>query len=170
VDLAEIEAGVARLDAAFRPAAEAPVDINDPDWMAKLAAAHATPLVDQLGLRDETESVLRAVLHRYATGDEATRDGIRLFFDRYTAFRWAAHLPRDWHTAAEFRDELLHFSARDQGADTRDELLGLADLCDRARQLGLETNPIFTEVAALSSDVDRYGMGSTREILLRCVR
>lgn len=166
MDLAEIEIGVARLDAAFRPAAEAPVDISEPDWMAKLAAAHATPLVDRLGLRAETESVLRPLLHRYATGDETTRVAIRALFNRYTSFRWAAHLPRGWHTAAEFRDELLHFSARDQGPDTRDELLALDDLCGRARKLGLAIAPILTEVAALSSDIDRYGMGSTRQILL----
>ena len=70
---------------------------------------------------------------------------------------------------AEIRDAVAEF-ARDQGADTRDEIVGLSLLCRRARELGIDTIPIFVEVAAMSSDVNRYGMGSTRDILLRHAR
>jgi hypothetical protein len=167
MDLAEIEDGVARLDALFAPTAKAPVDTSDPDWDNRLVAELATPLMDQLGLRDRTESLLNAIIDRYAMGDEATREAIRALFDRYTSFRWAAHLPADVHTAANFRGHLIHLSARDQGADTRDEILTLDALCARAEEVGLDLAPILSEVAAMSSDVDRYGMGSTREVILR---
>nr|MDT0662949.1 hypothetical protein [Micromonospora sp. DSM 115978] len=170
MELQEIEYAVAELDALFAPTAHAPVDISDPDWMAKLAAAHATPLARQLGVADRTEAVLSAVIERYAAGDGATRAAIRDLFNRYTSFRWAAHLPRDWRTAADLRNHLIHLSARDQGADTRDELLALRDLLRRAEELGVDADPILSEVAAMSSDVDRYGMGSLRQILNRCVR
>lgn len=167
MELVEIEDGVARLDAVFAPAARSPVDTSDPDWVDKLAAAFARPLMDQLDVRDRCETLLRAMVDRYATGDNATREAIRTLFDRYPSFRWAAHLPHEWRTAAEFRAHLLHLSARDQGADTRDEILTLQALCDRARELGLDTAPILSEVAAISSDTDRYGMGSTRDIIRR---
>jgi hypothetical protein len=75
-------------------------------------------------------------------------------------------LPREWNTAEEFRARLVHLSARDQGADTRDEILALQDLCNRARQAGIDVDPILDEVAAMSSDVDRYGMGSMRSVIL----
>jgi hypothetical protein len=167
VELPEIEYAVAQLDALFAPAAHAPVDISDPDWLAKLAAAHATPLTQQLGVADRTTAVLSALIDRYATGDDATRTAIRTLFDRYPSFRWAAHLPRDWHTAADFGARLIHLSARDQGADTRDELLALDALLTRARELGIDPDPIMSEVAAMSSNVDRYGMGSMRHLLHR---
>ncbi len=41
---------------------------------------------------------------------------------------------------------------------------------DRARRAGIDVDPILHEVAAMSSDVDRYGMGSTRTIILACTR
>ncbi|MEV6928339.1 hypothetical protein AB0M46_28165 [Dactylosporangium sp. NPDC051485] len=113
----------------------------------------------------EAEPVLRALLERYAAGDEPTRAGIRRLFDRYPSFRWAAHLPGACSTAAELRAYLIHLSARDQGADTRDELLALRALCDQARRAGIDPNPVLAEVAAMSSDEDRCGMGSMRAIL-----
>ena len=42
----------------------------------------------------------------------------------------------------------------------------LQALCGRARRDGIYVDAVLTEVAAMSSDVDRYGMGSTRSILL----
>src|SRR5262245_17745733 len=36
-------------------------------------------------------------------------------------------------------------------------------LCGQARQLGIDIDPILDEVATVSSDADRYGMGSMRE-------
>jgi hypothetical protein len=101
----------------------------------------------------------------YATGDQTVRAAIRQLFDRYTSFRWAARLPRRWNTAEEFRARLIHLSARDQDGDTRDEILMLQDLCDRARQAGIDVDPILDEIAALSSTVDRYGMGSMRAVI-----
>ncbi|MFK3985113.1 hypothetical protein ACI2K4_32670 [Micromonospora sp. NPDC050397] len=167
MELVEIEDGMAQLDVLFAPAARAPVDTSDPDWVEKLAAAFATPPMDKLGVRHRCETLLRAIVDRYAADDQSTRASIRSLFDRYPSFRWAAHLPHEWHTVADFRARLILLSARDQGADTRDEILTLQALCDQARRLRLDTAPILSEVAALSSDTDRYGMGSTRDIILR---
>jgi hypothetical protein len=151
---------VARLDAALEPIAKRPVDLSDPDWAEKLRAAE--PL-DEAGVRAEAEEALRALLHRYEHGDDETRAAVRALFERYSSFRWAAHLP-----GADFRTRLLHLSARDQSSDARDELLALNDLCARARAEGVDIRPLLREVAALSSTIDKYGMGSIRDILLRC--
>ncbi|HEX6869687.1 MAG TPA: hypothetical protein VF163_01200 [Micromonosporaceae bacterium] len=110
--------------------------------------------------------MLRAIIDLYATDEAATRTAIREMFNRYPSFRWAAQLPRMWSTPDKFRARLIHLSARDQGADTRDEILILEELCDRARQLGIDADRILDEVAEISSDVDRYGMGSMRRIML----
>jgi hypothetical protein len=166
VNLAEIEREIARLDAVYRPVAKAPVDIMDPDAFENMGTRIQAELA-QLGVDDQAKAVLRAVIELYAAGDETVRVAVRQLFDRYTSFRWAAHLPREWDTAEEFRAHLVHLSARDQGADTRDEILGLQDLCERAHRAGIDVDPILDEVAAMSSDVDRYGMGSMRSVILR---
>jgi hypothetical protein len=165
VELIEIDREMARLDAMYRPVAKRKVDFNDREAVRNLGATIAADLA-RLGVADQAEAVLRAAIERYAAGDEAVRVAIRRLFDRYTSFRWAAHLPREWHTAEEFRAHLIHLSARDQGPDTRDEILTLQDLCDRALRAGIDVGPILDEVAAMSSEEDRYGMGSMRQVIL----
>ena len=166
MDLHDIEREVAALDAAYRPVATAPVDLSDPAAFTGMAARVEAELA-ALGVRERAEAAVRALVEAYAAGDGATRARIRGLFDRYGHFRWGAHLPRDWGTAAELRARLVHLSARDQGGDARDEILELQDLCERAARAGIDAGPVLDEVAAMSSDVDRYGMGSTREIILR---
>jgi hypothetical protein len=165
-DLAAIEEDVALLDAVLEPIATAPVDITDPEWMAKLEQA-PHPL-DRAGVRPEAEAVLTEILTRYAA-DDAVRPGLRALVDRHTSFRWAVN-PRFPATPEGVRSALLLLSVRDQGADTRDELMALWAVCDEARAARVDVGPILREVAAMSSDVDRYGMGSVREILLAAVR
>jgi hypothetical protein len=163
VNLIDIEAEMARLDTIYRPVATKPVDVADLD--ANTGAAIEADLA-RLAVADQSVAVLRAVIELYAAGDEVVRAAVRQLFDRYPSFRWAAHLPRDWDTAEEFRARVVHLSARDQGTDTRDEILALQDLRDQAQRAGIEADPVLDEVAAMSSDVDRYGMGSMRRVIL----
>lgn len=158
---AAIEEDVALLDAVLEPVVKAPVDVTDPDWMAKLQAA--PPPVDRAGVRAEADAVLTEILARYAE-DEAARPALRALFDRYTSFRWAVN-PQFPVTPEGVRSALLLLSVRDQGADTRDEIMVLRAVCEEARAAGVAVDPILREVAAMSSDVDRYGMGSLRRLL-----
>jgi hypothetical protein len=165
VDLTDVEKDVAVVDSALRPIATAAVDINDPDWLTRLQ--NAPEAVEQAGVADEAAALLELLVDNYASGDEPTRVGVRRLFRKYPSFRWAAHFPREWAHETDFRRRLLLLSARDQGADTRDELMALWAVCARARALGIKVEPILAEVAELSSDVDHYGMGSMRELIPR---
>jgi hypothetical protein len=165
VDLEAVEREMARLEAIYRPVATRPVDVTDRDAMLNLGATIQADLAS-LSVDDQAEAVLRAVIEVYAAGDETVRAGVRTLFDRYPSFRWAANLRQGGDTVAEFRAQLIWLSARDQGADTRDEILALQDLCDRARRAGIDVDPVLDEVAAMSSDQDRYGMGSMRSVIL----
>jgi len=168
MDLADLSRRVARLDAALHPIATRPVPIEDLEgWAERMRAA--PPATEEAGVAEEGQLVLRALIERYAEGDDAERVAIRGLFDRYTSFRWAVHLPERPDTAEGLRARLLHLSARDHDGDTRDELLRLRDLLAEAAAAGVDADPVLAEVAALSSDIDRYGMGSIRTILLRCV-
>jgi hypothetical protein len=171
VDILEIEREMARLDAVYAPLASQPIDVDnrdDPESF-KNAVMNMGAAIEadraRLAVDDQAEAILRAVVELYVAGDEAVRPAIRRLFGRYTSFRWAAQLPGEWNTADEFRARLVHLSARDQDADTRDEILTLKNLCDRARKVGIDVDPILDEVAAMSSDEDRWGMGSMRSII-----
>ncbi|WP_426503662.1 hypothetical protein ACPPVO_39400 [Dactylosporangium sp. McL0621] len=105
---------------------------------------------------------LGALIERYAAGDEAERAALR---ERFKGD--PAHLPVRWHTAGELRARLIHLCLRDQGDDTRDELLALHALCERAKALGIDPRPYVREAAPMAGDVDHYGMGSLKSLLAR---
>lgn len=162
--LAEIEEQIARFDALIRPIAQRTVDVSDPNWAQKLRT-RPDPLTEA-GIRDEALTTARTVLDEYARGDAELRTALRLLYARYSSFVWAAGVRTDATTPEGFRLSLLQLSIRDQGKDTRDELLTLREDCRLAVEAGVDIAPILREVAAMSSDVDKYGMGSTRNILL----
>jgi hypothetical protein len=147
-DLTDLEREIARLDRGYRVVADQPVDRAELDDLPAFGRRIRAELAE-LNTDGAAGAAVQALVDRYGTGDDGQRARIRALLDRYTGFRWGAPLAPDWRTATELRDQLLYLSARDQ-------------------DLGLDVDALLTEVAALSSDVDRYGMGSTRELLLRC--
>jgi hypothetical protein len=162
MDLAEVRAEVAAVDALLKIIADRPVDVSDPEWMTKLRARPRP--VDEAGVAPEAAAALDALLDAYEAGE---RDEVREIFRTHRSFRWGATLPPDWTTTAEFRRRLLLVSAHDQGADPRDELMTIWGLCGRARELGIDVEPVLHEVAAMSSGTDHYGFGSMRDLILR---
>ncbi|HET8660773.1 MAG TPA: hypothetical protein VFM55_17445 [Micromonosporaceae bacterium] len=165
MDLAAVREDIAVMDALLSDIAERPVDLSDQNWLAKLSSR--VPPVEEAGVATEAAAALAALLDAYEHGDEPTRSEVRRIFRTHTSFSWAVGLPREWHSPAEFRRRLILISARDQVADPRDELVELWALCDRAREHGIDLEPVVREVASISADVDHYGMGSTRSLIMR---
>ncbi|MET9554517.1 hypothetical protein [Streptomyces sp. NPDC006645] len=163
-ELAELEERVALIDLCIEPVATRPVDLTDPDWTRKVEEG-PHPL-DEAGIRPEAEAALRDVLSRYEEGDEDVRAALRALLERCHSFCWATTLPFD-PTAQGFRQRLLEMSVEDQGRDARDMMVALNDLCGQARDAGVDIGPLLLDVAELSSDIDKYAMGSTRDILLK---
>jgi hypothetical protein len=163
--LADWKERIAALDAALKPIAERPVDITDPDWFVKLRS-FPNPL-EEAGVRKETEDLLSEVIQFYAGSDDETRAAIRKLFADNRSFTWAAALPYRPLTDESFRAHLILYSIKDGGSDTRDAILWLRDMCATATSARVQIQPILKEIAELSSDVNKYGMGSTRSLLLR---
>ncbi|MFC8077879.1 hypothetical protein ACFUN8_20345 [Streptomyces sp. NPDC057307] len=166
-ELADLEERVALIDLRIEPIATRPVDLTDPDWARKVEEG-PRPL-DEAGIRPEAEAALREVLSRYEEGGEDVRAALRALLARCHSFCWATTLPLEL-TAKGFRQRLLEMSVEDQGRDARDLMVALNALCGQARDAGVDIGPLLLDVAELSSDVDRYAMGSTRDVLLRAAR
>ncbi|MGW4682552.1 hypothetical protein ACWEOS_29135 [Micromonospora taraxaci] len=166
MDLAAIREDVAVIDALLRDIADRPVDLTDPDWQAKLSAA--SPPAEEAGVAAEAAAALAALLDIYEFGDEAARGEVRRIFRTHRAFSWGAGLRGEFPSAAaEFRRRLVHISARDQNADPRDDLVEIWELCEWARDKGIDVEPVLHAVADISDEVDHFGMGATRQLILR---
>jgi len=91
---------------------------------------------------------------------------VRALIRQFEGVWWCLRLPvRKPEGEREFKLELAVLSMRDHHKDTRDELVTLSGLLRVAHEAGIRVATALKEVAALSSNDDRYGMGSMREIL-----
>ena len=168
--LANWELRIRQLDALLRPIADRPVDITRPGWFKQLQR-NAPPL-DEAGIRDAANALLSELLGAYSNGTDEMREAIRELvncelFVHYRAFAWAVTLSERPTTAPALRRHLLLFSIKDQGRDSRDALVTLGEVCHEAKVAGVETSSVLQDVAAMSSTVNRFGMGSTQQMLLQ---
>jgi hypothetical protein len=161
----DFELRIRALEQRLRPIADRPVDITKPGWGARLA--HSPHPLDEAGVRREAEMLLEEVIGFYRVCGDQDREAIRTLFEKYRAFAWAASLPFGPTNEENLRRHLLLFSMKDQGSDSRDALLWLQDLCREARNAGVNPTPALREVSELSNDRNKYGMGSTRDMLIR---
>jgi hypothetical protein len=156
---------IARLDAALRPIADRPVNL----FALLFNVRRPKNPLDQAGVRVEAEQLLAGVIEYYPTADDETRQAIRKLFEEQPSFTWAATLPYQPVTDESFRAHLILFSIKDHEQDTRDAIILLHEMCEKAKAAGVKTGPILKEIAELSSDVNKYGMGSTRSLLLKAI-
>ncbi len=162
-NLTELALQVAEINEKLRPIATRPLDFNDPKFVNRLAQKQS-PL-DEAGVRPATENLLELLAAEYANSDDETRLAIRGLFAHYEHFAWAASFASPPVTEGDFRRHLILFSMFDQGRDSRDALLALQALYEQARTRGFDIRPIAREVAQMSSETNKYGMGSTKQML-----
>src|ERR1700758_12886 len=160
--LEDWESRIMDFEERLRPIARRPVDITRPDWLDRLQAG--VPPLDEAGVREHAEQLLGELISAYAKGGEETRSAIRRMFAEYRSFAWAAALSTPRTSVEGLRQHLILFSMRDQGRDSRDALLTVQEIVREA-----DTAGALREVAAMSSSTNRYGMGSTRDMLLKFV-
>ncbi len=159
------QAATSRLDASLQPIATRPVDIGDPEWVDQ-ARANVNPL-DEAGVRDETATLTAKILDAYPRVTAEQRDRIRGLFAAHRSLGWGVGFLRSLSAdASTLRPQLLLFSILDQGSDSRDALVWLRAFCAQERADRAALPAALREIAALSSAVDRYGMGSTQAMLL----
>jgi len=159
------ELQIMELEECLRPIAQRPVDVTQRGWLDRLQAS--MPPLDEAGVQEQAQDVVSELISAYAQGTEETRVAIRRLFTEYRCFSWAAAVPVARTNVESVRQHLILFSIKDQGRDSRDALLTLEEICRAAHAAGVRIAGLLHEVAAMSSDENRYGMGSTRQMLLK---
>ena len=102
----------------------------------------------------------------YLVTDDPTRQRIRELFQANRSFAWAATLPRRPIDVESLRKHLALVSIHDQVPDPRDTIVWLDHILREARDAGVDLRAVAGEVARITSDVDRWRFGSTRQLML----
>jgi hypothetical protein len=166
-DLLQLEARMKALDQQISPIANQTVDIAALMKRKKEGNAPVFSALEQAGVKSEAEALIEDLIAAYRSGNDAARDHIRAMLSGHESFDWAVGFPPVVPDPAEnFRRQLLRLSMSDQGRDARDLMMALEGRHREALAAGVNLAPIAEEIAALSSDKDRYGMGSTKQIFL----
>lgn len=164
-DLDSLKERIAGIDEAIRPIATRHVDVTLLDQLP--SGPH--PL-DEAGVRGEADSVMGDLIDGYLVRDESWRSEARELFRQFRWFAWGVTVGAAPTSEPELLRQLVHFSLSDQGMDPRDARLWLDRLLAEAAEAGIASGAALGEVAALSSDEDRYGWGPTRTWLERAAR
>jgi hypothetical protein len=156
---------VAQIDDALEPIATRPVALSE---LASLGEGSRANPLDEAGVRQAASSLITEILDAYPRLNCAERIELRALFDQHRSLGWAAGFLLPAGTSADvstLRRHLLLFSLLDQGPDSRDALLWLRSLCGQPGVDCAKLPELLREVAALSSPIDRYHMGSTASML-----
>jgi hypothetical protein len=154
---------LARLEVILHPIAERKIDFTDPDWQSKVMQVH--PL-DEAGIRSDAQALLLDMLAYYPSATDEERSLMRMLLTDHYSFTWATPAPRADSPQETVRRQLMHFSLEDQERDARDALMYLEQICQTDDVTPAELKAMRSEVAAISSDENRYGWGTTRQFLL----
>ena len=153
------------LDKKLHPIVHREIDINAPDWQEQLA--NSPHPADESRLRREIETLFNEIVDRFESLDADQRQTIIDLLEKNDSLMYSAVIDADFETQEGFRRNMILFAIEDQGKDTRDAIVALAHYRKRGEQLGFDVDSIFKEIAQLASDRDKYGWGSTRDLLLK---
>ena len=156
------------LNQKLSPYANAPFDMDTPDWQEKLA--HLPHPADVAGLRAEIETLFGAIIDRFEGYDEVQRQHIINMLAKFDALLWSAIIDADINTPDGFRKHMILFILHDQGKDTRDAILQLEAYHTDAKRQGIDVNSVFRDMADIASTNDKFGWGSTRDLFLKYLK
>lgn len=152
------------LDKQLMPIVHADVDINDPDWREKLE--NEPHPADQSGLRAAIADLFNEIVGCFEALNHEHRQRVIDLMGENDSLMYSAVIDADYNSPDGFRKYLILFVIKDQGKDTRDAIVTLTHYRQDGEQRGIDVNEIFREAAGMASTKDKYGWGSTRDLLL----
>jgi hypothetical protein len=151
------------LDSKLRPIVQQEVDINAPDWQEQLA--NMPHPADESGLHEEIASLFDEIVDQFETLDVEQRQAIINLMEKNESLMYSAVIEADLETLEGFRRNMILFVIADQGKDTRDAIVALGQYRELGQKHGYDVDAIFKKLASVASDHDKYGWGSTRDLL-----
>jgi len=151
------------LDSRLRPIVHKEVGVNAPDWQEQLA--NMPHPADESGLRNEITALFDQIVDQFESFDFDQRQAIIDLMVKNDSLMYSAVIRDDLETLEGFRRNMILFVIADQGKDTRDAIVALGHYRDLGQKHGYDVDTIFEQLAYIASSHDKYGWGSTRDLL-----
>ena len=151
------------LESKLRSIVQKEVDINAPDWKEQLA--NMPHPADKSCLREDITSLFDEIVDQFETLSIEQRQAIYDLMERNDSLMYSAVISANLETPEGFRRNMILFVIEDQGKDTRDAILALQRYRELGQTHGYDVDAIFKQLARIANDHDKYGWGSTRDLL-----
>ena len=151
------------LDSKLRPIVQKDVDINAPAWKDQLA--NMPHPADESCLRDVITSLFDEIVDHFESLDVPQRQAVIDLMEKNESLIYSAVITDNIETVGGFRRNMILFVIADQGKDTRDAIVALEHYRELGQKRGYDVDAIYEKLASIASDHDKYGWGSTRELL-----
>ena len=152
------------LDSMLRTIVKKEVDVTDPDWMEKLA--NRPHPADESGLREEITDLFDEIVDQFESLNDMQRQAIIDLMEDNDSLMYSAVIRANLDTLDGFRRNMILFLIEDQGKDTRDAIVKLGHYRELGQKHGYDVDAIFEQLASIANSHDKYGWGSTRDLLL----
>lgn len=145
------------LDSTVRPILETPYTSEVESFFKEL---------DALGLKDRANAMVNQLIDQFPKLNARNRLSLSELVNQYDGVNWLTDITEKIETYETFKANLIWFAILDQGKDTRDAILSLRSLIEKGNALDYPVKTLLQEVSELASQEDKYGWGSTRNLIL----
>lgn len=120
-----------------------------------------------LGLKSRADAIVQQIVDEFPKLTAENRRKVSELVNRYSGINWLTDLMRKVESIEAFRLSLTWFVIMDQGKDTRDAILELESYISKGKTFGYPVKALLQEISRMASEQDRYGWGSTRDLILK---
>lgn len=145
------------LDSMIRPILDTPYTGESDSFYKELQV---------LDLKDLANAIVNQLIDQFPKLNARERLSLSELVDQYNGVTWLTDITTKVETIEAFKANLIWFVIRDQEKDTRDAILSLRSLIEKGRALDYPVKALLQEVSELASQEDKYGWGSTRNLIL----
>lgn len=121
--------------------------------------------INALNITSEVNQLIREIISYFPKLSANERQSISDIIVEKEVFIWGSDLFRKIESEEDFRNRILWFIIKDQGRDSRDAILEFQGIMSIGQGLKLNITPILKAYLPYASKKDRYGMGSTYQLI-----
>ncbi len=148
------------LDSRVKPLINAPYTGDSSSFYQELHA---------LGLKSRADVIVQQIVAEFPELTAENRRRVSELVNRHGGINWLTDFMRKVESIEAFRMSLTWFVIMDQGKDTRDAILELESYISKGKTLGYPVKALLQEISRMASEQDRYGWGSTQDLILKRV-
>lgn len=126
--------------------------------------------IAQLNISESITDIVNEIMFAFLKVNADQRLSISELINENDTILWALKPFEQPTNIEDIENQMLWFIILDQGKDTRDAILALNEIISITKSLGFNVNTLLKKYVSLASIQDKFGWGSTQNLILRSIK